>query len=285
MEKIKDNIYVETDFLGCNPSFVVTSQGLVMIDTPQKPSEALKWKKEIQKFGEVTYLINTDHHQDHAIGNYFFGGDIIVHEGTRKELLAEGKIKQFQDWMEMIEPQSKSLMDNYFIRKPKITYQNKMNIFLGDEIFELTYILSHTRYETIVYMPRKKVVFVGDTVCTNGIPILQESYLIEWLEALQFLKGMDFEVLVPGHGKIGNKDSVAQFHRELSQVIHRVIEKMDKGYSKEAVIKEVRYEDAVHRKYPPAATETFSRSIQLSIGKIYDELTQNGAKLKSLLAR
>lgn len=285
MEKIKENIYVETDFLGCNPSFAVTSQGLVMIDTPQKPSEALKWKKEIQNFGEVTYIIDTDHHQDHAIGNYFFEGDIVVHEGTRQELLAEGKVKQFQQWMEMIEPESKSLMANYFVRKPRITYQDKMRIFLGDEIFELTYVKSHTRYETLIFMPRQKVVFVGDTVCTNGIPILQESYLCEWLEALQLLKGMDFDVLVPGHGAVGNKDSVTQFHRELSQIIYRVIEKMDKGQSKEAVIKEVSYEDNVHRKYPAAAKGTFSRYIQLSIGKIYDELTQNGPRLKSLLAR
>lgn len=285
MEKIKENIYVETDFLGCNPSFVVTSQGLVMIDTPQKPTEALKWKKEIQNFGEVTYIIDTDHHQDHAIGNYFFGGDIIVHEGTRMELLAEGKVKQYLQWMEMIEPQSKSLMENYFVRKPKITYQDKMKIFLGDEIFELTYVKSHTRYETLIFMPRQKVVFVGDTVCTNGIPTLWESYLPEWLEALQLLKGMDFEVLVPGHGKVGNKDSVTQFHRELSQVIYRVIEKMDKGHSKETVIKEVGYEDNVHLKYPPSAKETFSRFIQLSIGKIYYALTQNGPRVKSLLTR
>lgn len=47
MERIKDNIYVETEFLGCNPSFVVTSNGIVMIDVPGlRPLEALKWKKE-----------------------------------------------------------------------------------------------------------------------------------------------------------------------------------------------------------------------------------------------
>ena len=74
MEKIKENIFVETEFLGCNPSFVVTKEGVVMIDTPQRPDEAFRWRKEIQKYGEISYIINTDHHHDHAIGNFYFPG-------------------------------------------------------------------------------------------------------------------------------------------------------------------------------------------------------------------
>jgi len=49
VEQIKGNIYVETEYLGWNPSFVVTSQGIVMIDAPGlRPLEALEWKKKIE---------------------------------------------------------------------------------------------------------------------------------------------------------------------------------------------------------------------------------------------
>lgn len=276
MEKIKDNIHTETDFLGCNPSFVIASSGIVMIDTPQKPLEAFKWRKEIQKYGDVTHIINTDHHQDHALGNYYFNGDIIMHEGTMKMLLAEDRIELCKDWVKLMEPQAEPLMDHYFVKKPKFTYKNKMNIYLGDETFELIHITSHTQDETIVYMPRKKVLFAGDTVCTNGIPGLHESYPKEWLEALKFVEELDFEVLVPGHGKIGNKDSVKQFHRELSMLINRVKEKIDKGFSKDETIKEIRYEDTVHLKYPPEFSEFFDRLMNMSIGRLYDELIKNG---------
>ena len=103
MEKIKDNIYVETEYLGCNPSFVVTSNGVVMIDAPgQKPFEALEWKKEIAKHGDIVYIINTDHHIDHSVGNYFFSGDIIVHEGTMKKLLAEDRMEGLKTFIKMI---------------------------------------------------------------------------------------------------------------------------------------------------------------------------------------
>jgi cyclase len=276
MEKVKDNIYVETEFLGCNPSFVVTSNGIVMIDTPQKPLEALRWKKEIGKYGPIIYIINSDHHQDHALGNYFFEGNIIEHEGTAKKLLAEDRIKMCKDWITLIDPQSEYLMEYYVVRKPRFTYENRMTIHLGDEVFELIHHSGHTQDETIVYMPRKKVLFTGDNVCTIGIPSLHECYLKGWLASLEFIKEMDFDVLVPGHGKIGNKDSVGDFYRAFRILINRVREKIVKGFSREEMMKEVKYEDTVHMKYPPETSEFLDRTMKMSIARLFDELIKEG---------
>jgi len=55
MQKVTDNVYAETEFAGCNPGFVVTSEGVVMIDTPQMPVDAIKWRDEIAKHGHVRY--------------------------------------------------------------------------------------------------------------------------------------------------------------------------------------------------------------------------------------
>jgi len=90
-----------------------------------------------------------------------------------------------------------------------------MNLHMGEDLFTLIHVRSHTEDETLVYMPERKVIFTGDTVCTNGIPSVRESYPLEWLEALQLIDELDFDVLVPGHGDIGNKDSVKQFRKEL----------------------------------------------------------------------
>ena len=79
MEKISDNVYVETGFDGCNVGFVVTEGGVVMIDTPQIPSDAMDWREVIKKHGPVRYLINTEPHIDHFTGNTFFEGTIIGH--------------------------------------------------------------------------------------------------------------------------------------------------------------------------------------------------------------
>jgi len=268
MKKIKDNIYVETGFLGCNPSFVVTSNGIVMIDTPQKPSEAFRWRKEIQTFGDIAYIINTDHHADHAIGNYYFDADIIMHENTAKKLDAG----RFRDWVRLIEPQAEPVTEHYFVKKPMFTFSEKMSLRIGEDIFELMHVRSHTEDETLIYMPGKKVLFAGDTVCANVIPSLRDSYPLEWLEALQKIEELDVEVVVPGHGEIGDKGSIRRFRKELSTLINRVRERIDQGVSRDEIIRELRYEDVVHSGYPASLSAYFDQNMDKNIGRLCDVL-------------
>ncbi len=274
MEEIKEGIYTETEFLGCNPSFVVTAEGIVMIDAPQRPDQAFRWRKEIETFGRVAYLINTDHHRDHAIGDYYFDAETIMHEETLKKLTAPEYVGFCKTWVELLDPQSRPMIDHYFVRKPKVTYTDRMTLYMGKDIFEMIHVRSHTADETLVYMPEKKVLFTGDTVCTNGIPSLYESYPLEWLDALQLIEGLDFEVLVPGHGKVGNKDSMRRFRKELKLLIDEAREMINRGLDRTKIIQDLRYEDVVHRKYPPSVTEHFQQNMGKNIGRLYDELTK-----------
>ena len=74
MEKVTPNVFTTTRLRGCNPSFVTTSDGVVVIDTPQLPTKAVAMRREAESHGPIRYLINTEHHVDHIFGNYFFKG-------------------------------------------------------------------------------------------------------------------------------------------------------------------------------------------------------------------
>ena len=46
MEQVTKNVYSNTKIRGCNPSYVVTRAGVVVIDTPQLPTKALAMRQE-----------------------------------------------------------------------------------------------------------------------------------------------------------------------------------------------------------------------------------------------
>ena len=71
MRRIAENVCAEVLFWGCNPGFLTTSDGVLLIDTPQQPIDALRWKESINEHGRPRYLINTEPHQDHIRGNAF----------------------------------------------------------------------------------------------------------------------------------------------------------------------------------------------------------------------
>jgi cyclase len=83
MQQLNDRVYTETTVRGCNPSFVITSAGTVVIDTPQLPTRAVAMRKEVESHGPIRYLINTEHHVDHIFGNYWFhgAGAVVNHKG------------------------------------------------------------------------------------------------------------------------------------------------------------------------------------------------------------
>src|SRR5258708_32983107 len=68
----------------CTPGLVVTSDGVVVIDTPKLPTRAVAMRKLAESYGPIRYLINTEHHVDHIFGNYFFkgAGRVVVHQGV-----------------------------------------------------------------------------------------------------------------------------------------------------------------------------------------------------------
>ena len=78
MRRISQNVYAEVYFWGCNPGFVTTTDGVFMIDTPQPPIDAVRWRERLLEHGPIPHLVNTEPHQDHIRGNAYFPGVEVI---------------------------------------------------------------------------------------------------------------------------------------------------------------------------------------------------------------
>ena len=81
MKKNTDNVYFETGYQGCNTGFVITSEGIVMIDSPMGIDDNDEHIKVIRQHGNAVYLINTEPHIDHIAGNAFYKAVGVAQEG------------------------------------------------------------------------------------------------------------------------------------------------------------------------------------------------------------
>ena len=89
MEPVTGNVFTTTKLRGCNPSFVTTSDGVVVIDTPQLPTKAVAMRAEAESHGPIRFLVNTEHHVDHIFGNYWFrgAGTVVNHLGLYERFM------------------------------------------------------------------------------------------------------------------------------------------------------------------------------------------------------
>ena len=98
MKQLTANVFIETGLKGANHGFVTTSDGIVLIDTPHKPSDALRLKGEIERRGRLRYIINTEPHGDHWTGNAFFDVPVVAQEGVRARISAPIWPRTWRAW-------------------------------------------------------------------------------------------------------------------------------------------------------------------------------------------
>jgi len=244
MEKITANVYVEISGRGCNHSMVATSAGPVMIDTPMMPDDAVNWKTEIAKFGNLQYVINCEPHADHVSGNYFFDAPIVAHEGTRKVLL-EMKTTEYTEMLKRLNPNATPPPD-YSYRSPTITLSERMTLYVGKHTFQLIHTPGHTPYQVAVYIPEERVVCTSDNVTYQVAPFMHQAEPFQWIESLKKLKKLDLVKIVPGHGQVCGPE-----HLDTQiEIIQGAIDTMQDAIKKGMTLEEIQKNIALFKQFP-----------------------------------
>ena len=103
---------------------------------------------------------------------------------------------------------------------PTMTYTSKMTLYQGQREIQLLHLgRGHTQGDTVVYLPKEKIVCSGDLMETQPA-YMGDALFDEWIKTLDALKELDFTTDLPGHG-VPFHDKVAD-HRvsELSYRFH-----------------------------------------------------------------
>lgn len=293
MQQITANVYVEIEkpgdydsMPGCNSSFIATSEGVVVIDPPSRPADAARWRNEIARKGDIRYIINTGYHMDHISGNYFFPGTVVSHDGVREMLFApieknlaypEG-IKLVQEAsmgvrdyilyrLKKLDPENFYMAENYQLRPPTITFSERLNLYLGDHTFELIHLPGHTPYEVGIYVPQEEVIFTGDNVTTMQ-PSLAQCCPIEWVESLRKIEAMDVDVIVTGHGEVGDKRVVREVTKFMQECIDVVRKAISQGMSKEEAVKRISLGEGITAVHPGSWQQ------RLNVIRLYEVLSK-----------
>lgn len=212
MQKITEGIYVETGYLAPNVGCIVTKEGSVLVDSPFLPREAQNWFQQISGLTKngIAYLINTDHHFDHILGNCYLTRKTIAHRTARKGFkyyLDLNNLKKetgqfFPGYLEKWE-------DNFGkveIILPQIVFSDELILYLGDMEIQLKFVGGHSPATILIYVPSKAVLFAGDNIENARHPAMFNAKFISWLNLLKEIERMDVEVIIPGHGPVGNRE-------------------------------------------------------------------------------
>ncbi len=262
MEPVTGNVFTNTKLRGCNPSFVTTADGVVVIDTPQLPTKAVAMRAEAETHGPIRYLINTEHHVDHIFGNYFFrgAGTVVNHRELYERFMVvfpeldpfayayESVPGEAAKGTDLDDPAALDLWpdrDEYYgdPNKGTIVFTGDLTLRVGDHTFHCLHTPGHTPGQLAVHVPEEGVVFTGDTIFSGCQTWLMTSNVPQWLDALERIRTLDFERIVPGHGPVVTKDYLDVQRSHLMEWMAAVADAIAKGWSRDETIERVSFRD------------------------------------------
>ena len=252
MQRVTPNVRTDTTIRGCNPSYVTTADGVVVIDTPQLPSKAVAMRHEAEAHGPIRYVVNTEHHVDHIFGNYYFkgAGRVVHHQGVADNFMVVGAILDpfayAAEAMPTDDPEGQSIFPDRATyetdpNRGQIVFSGDLTLHVGDHTFHLLHTPGHTPGQVAVHIPEERVVLTGDTVFSDVQTWLMSSDIDQWLATLDRIAALDVDHVIPGHGPVTTTRYLATQKAVLLEWTAAVADAVAKGWSRDETIERVHF--------------------------------------------
>ena len=195
----------ENEGYNSNAGFVVTSEGVVVVDalgTPTLGHELLKAIRTVTP-QPVKRVVVTHYHADHFYGLEPLkatGAEVWAHAAAREYLdsgeaqrrLAQ-RARDLFPWVDESQP----------VVRPDRWLGERTAFTLGGMRFEVFHLgPAHSPEDVIVVVPDEGVIFSGDILFAGRIPFVGEADSKRWLERIDRLLEMKPRIMITGHGAV-----------------------------------------------------------------------------------
>jgi glyoxylase-like metal-dependent hydrolase (beta-lactamase superfamily II) len=198
-----------------NVGIVVGDDAALVVDSamgPHNGERVLSAARE--KAGGRRLLLTTTHfHPEHAFGSQAFRAEatIVYNRAQLDELHDKGQL--YVDMFRTFGPNVAAALEGVELVEPDETYEGaQYELELGGRLVRLlTWGRAHTRGDQVVFLPQERILFTGDLVEDGIFPIYPHFPPDDadvdgdaWIEVLRHLEELHPEIVVPGHGRVGD---------------------------------------------------------------------------------
>ena len=227
-----------------NAGFVVTDDGVVVIDALGSPALADELIAEIRRITAqpIRYVIVTHYHADHVYGLQAFkaaGATIVAHQAGREYVgsdTARARLEASRkDLFPWIDETTRVVAADRWLGDEQTTLR------VGNHEFQIRHAgPAHTSEDLVVFVPRHGVLFAGDLVFQVRIPFVGQADSRQWIASLTQLIDYKATLVITGHGP-ASTDPEADLVLTRNYLVHlrksmgdaaRDLEPFDEAYAK-----------------------------------------------------
>jgi cyclase len=227
INKVKDDLYnIEGD--GGNVAVLVTNEGVILVDDKfDRDHDAIVSKIKSVTNQPVKYVLSTHHHADHSGGNAkFLPTAEVISTANARTYILEHK-------------QSNAPPD---VAPARLVFIEETAVFLGGKEARARHFgRGHTNGDAIIYFPALRTIHTGDLMA-GASPLIDYpggGSVVEWTKTLDAAMKLEFDTVIPGHGKVTNKAGLLAYRDNVEKLRNRVSGLIREGKSQDDVGKVV----------------------------------------------
>jgi cyclase len=277
--KIADGIYhaVGTGNLVVmsNAAVIETDRDVLVVDSHVTPGGAWALREELKTITPkpIRFVVNSHYHFDHSHGNQIYGPEVqIIGTEFARAMMIAGKSQDSRAHeyyvggvpaqIETLKKRLASTTDaaergrleaqlavqlNHLegtnaVRPtpPNVTINERLTLHLGGREIRIMFLgRGHTGGDVVVYLPNERVIATGDLIYENP-SYSGDAYVLDWIETLERIKALDFETILPGHGRaLTGKSRIDHFQQYLRALYSEAKRLHDAGVPMEEAAKTI----------------------------------------------
>jgi cyclase len=219
-----------------NAVIIEGDRDVLVVDSHVSPGGAWALREELKAITPkpIRFVVNSHFHFDHSHGNQIYGPEveIIGHDFARAQIAAgksvdspalrfylgglPAQIKGLEERLAAAtdEKQRGSIQSQLDIARsflegtnavtptpPTMTLDRTMTLHRGAREIRIMFLgRGHTAGDVVVYLPKERIVATGDLLIEDR-SYMGDAFFTEWIATIETLKGLDFETVLPGHGR------------------------------------------------------------------------------------
>ena len=296
---------------GSNNVAIVGDRDVLVVDTGTSPAAARAFIEDLKLVTTkpIRYVVNTHFHYDHTDGNQVYAGkaDIVAHDYVKyaiekldvlhREPYQTSQLTNVPARIETLKkriveetdaPRKATLERQLSVAQqgwdelkeitptpPNVTYSKKKFVNLGGREVQLLFLgRGHTNGDTVVYLPKEKIVATGDLM-ESQIAYMGDAQFDEWVTTLEALKKIDFDLDLPGHGApFKDKAKITAFQGYLNDLVRQGRVLKQQGRTAEETSRQVDL-----TKYKDVFPQIQSAGADLrGVRRLYEWLDERGRK-------
>ena len=200
-----------------------TTEGVVLVDTTARPKDIQAYMELVNITPEdVCQILLTHSHSDHTSGVPLFDCPVLAHKLTRQRIHKRGT-----------ERAKKQL--------PTEVFEECIDLEIGGVKLEMIHVGGHTSGSSVVCLAEAGVLFAGDLIFEGRYPFLATAKVIDLMNALHWLLGLEARIIVPGHGLLCGNDEIIRQIGYIETTWERTAEHVQRGHSLEQAVSDPGY--------------------------------------------